>query len=202
MVFPAAALEAQLLTHQGIAAVSRHQQTGLELVIFQTDAGMAVFHLDPLHPGRGDEVHVIQRLQSGQQARAQVPGGDDLAQGGHAFLLRVQAGEAETALFRDMDVFDGLGLSCHALPYAQGGEDALRASGQGDAPVVVVGHLFHLQGRGFHQAGAQAVAGKGDGQAGAGHAAADDENVVHGIHAAMIASISSMVLGASLDRTS
>jgi len=69
MVIPAAQVKAQLLTHQGVAAIGRHQQARLEFSFFPAEAGQ-VFAADTLQPACQQvtmaTVTMVMRIHLGQ----------------------------------------------------------------------------------------------------------------------------------------
>ncbi len=114
-------------------------------------------------------------------------------------------GKAGATALGNMDLADRGGGGGQRFPQVQGLEDAAGSLRQGQGAVVIAGVCADRQRRGLDQTDPQILTVQRAGQAGADHAAANDQQiVVHIVHlpSRIHASMSSMALGAASVSTS
>jgi hypothetical protein len=103
---------------------------------------------------------------------------DHVAQGIHAFVPAIEVGKTSATALGDMDLVDRGGGGRQRIPQAQGLKNSLGTLGKGQGAVVVAGMCASGQRRGFDQGDTQSLTSERAPQAGADHAAADDQYIV------------------------
>ena len=181
-VVVAAHRQLALLAHEGVAAIGRHQQTGLiTLAVRQSQVHPLRQRLHPFELGRAQHADLRaggDRLLQLDARRRQL---DHLAEGRQAILRRRQAGLAEVAPIRHMNLGDGAAMGSKTGPEPVPGQRLAGAGGERDGAGIEAGVCIELGGARLQQQDLQGLGPwqgrEGERQHGAAHSTTDDGHI-------------------------
>ena len=174
----------EVLAHEGVAPIGRHQQPGLVALAAGEGQGHPLFLRRyggklgrTAQPDVRGGVHRLLQLYAGGREF------DHLAEGGQTKLRRREPGLAAVAPIRDMDMGDGGAVRGKTGPEPVTGQRLAGAGGERDGAGIEAGMAMKFGGARLQQQDLQGgtarpfQGGEGEGQHGAAHTTADDSHV-------------------------